>query len=217
MYHRIQKRLDELNLAIGEFPEVVADGIRSLVLQGREQEDDSAHQLQEIRNSTQTRALNELWSCRDSGKTTSGIVREKLMDVCSNAFAAGEGDAATGVRLFVLDDGRTVLLTAAEGMEESISLSSEPWKGFDLELEDLGFVRDPMGNPATFIRKDDASSWFSHEAIVDLLDGRPMRANAITGSYPTMLADPAGLSLDYAVDVRVPPRPVFWPPTCVKE
>ena len=216
MYRRIQKRLDETNLAVGEFPEVVADGIRNLILQDREQEDDSDYQLQEIRNSAQTKALNELWSYHDESTTTSGLVRSKLFDLCAQNFELASIDES-GLGTFSLNGDETVTLSSLEGLDESISLTSRPWKYFDIALGDFGFVRDPMGNPAAFIKKNELSSWLDHEAIVDLFSDKPVRLESIAGSYPKMLPNPSALTLDFAIDCAVPEPPKLWPPICKEE
>lgn len=212
MYRRIQKRLEESNLAIGEFPEVVADGIRNHILTDTEQDDDSAYQLQKIRNSTQTKALNELWSVRDETVTTSRLVREKLMSLCDDNFECVNDTGVAGLKEYRISDNQTVTLTAIEGFDEAVSLGSPVWSVVDYELGDFGYVRDPMGNPATFIQKNDLSSWLDHEFLVDLLSDRPVGLESLTGSYPKMLADPSKMSFEYAVEETVPERPSFWPP-----
>ena len=62
MYHRIQKRLEGTNLAIGEYPEVVAASIKKAILDGEDEDNAGLAQLNEIRNSYQLSALEALWN-----------------------------------------------------------------------------------------------------------------------------------------------------------
>ena len=213
MYRRIHKRLEETNMAVGEFPEVIADGIRNLVLEDREQEDDSLSALQDFRNSVQMRALNRLWSSRKPDMTTSGHIRQKLMELCEANFTCVEKRQHGTMERFDLGNQETVWLTSLDGCPESISLSSEPWGLADYEIDDFGIVRDAENNPAAFVASDDTSRWFSHEYLPDLLLGEPIGIEAISGEHPNMLPDNNALSMEFAIDCEAPHRPVFWPPS----
>jgi hypothetical protein len=116
------------------------------------------------------------------------------------------------MKCYELSNGDTFWLTSVEGQPESISLSSKPWTAIDFSMDDIGVLRDEMGNPAVFIKKDDISYWLGHEFIVDLLLGEPIRPDAITSDYPNMLPNNKSLSLGFAVDMDIPKRPIFWPP-----
>lgn len=212
MYRRIQKRLEQLNLAIGEFPEVVADDIRNLVMEDREQEDESLATLQEIRNSIQTKALEELWSQQDGLVTESSRIRRALIEICDEAFPRTSSLVEDGINEYQMPSGERVSLSAREGLQESVSLTGVPWSFTDIETDVYGLVNDQMGNPATFVFNGDSSSWISPHALAPMLKEEPIAASEVTDSYPKMLANPTSLTLSFAVDVALPKRPSFWPP-----
>ncbi|RRF98237.1 MAG: hypothetical protein DUD39_10680 [Coriobacteriaceae bacterium] len=216
MYRRIQKRLDESNLAVGEFPEVVADGIKDLVLEDREQEDDSGAELQNIRNATQSQALSRLWSVKERQLTTSRVIRNELMQLCDENFACLEDNG--DVKVYDLS-GEKVKLTALEGKEESISLKSKPWQMLDFDLGKYGTVNDAQGNPAAFISKDDLSSWLKTECLSDIVHARQIDSIYLSGELPNTLADTGALNLEYTLDEDTicPNRPNFWPPVVKEE
>lgn len=212
MYHRIQKRLSESNIAIGEFPDVIADGIRDLILQDKEQEDSSAYQLQEIRNSKQTKALEELWSANKSSMTTSRFIREQLIELCNQSFGVVDDNAINKMKTYLLSDGTEINLTPIEGQEETVSLTSKTWDKLDFELDDFNIVNDPMGNPAIFSYKNDSSRWLPHEAVITKILNKPSTCTSTVADCPRMLANPANLSLCFALEDKVPQQPIFWPP-----
>ena len=83
MYNRIQRRLENSNLAIGEFPDVVAKKIRKAVMEGEDCDSTGLNELREIRNSKQIAALEELWSL-NKNVTESELFRENLIKICHN-------------------------------------------------------------------------------------------------------------------------------------
>ena len=208
MYSRIQHRLDETNIAIGEFPEVVADAILDSIVSGGD--NDGVYELQEIRNSLQARSLNRLWSERDSDVTTSRFVREGLLSLCGETFkqVSTVGDS----NIYEVAEGITVSLTAEEGCSDSISLTSLPWQYADFDMESFVALSDKQGNPAVFARSDDYSGWLSHEYLVDLLLGKQIGPDGLDGRFPKMLPNNQGLSFGFAMDAECPERPDFWPP-----
>ena len=78
MYSRINQRLQEYNLVVGEFPEVVADSIRRSILEPG-YDDESLQLLQDIRNSLQTSALHALWDQESTSKTASRMFRKSSL------------------------------------------------------------------------------------------------------------------------------------------
>ena len=210
MYQRIQKRLDEALLAVGEYPDVVADNIKALVFDEIEREDAGLERLSEIRESLQVEALSKLWSQQDSKVTSSKAVRRGLMNLCDMVFPCAEVRHDGAVRVYDLPDGQ-VALTDEEGTDEAISFSSAPWKQTDFNIGGYGFVRDTSGNPSAFVRLDEPKVWVAHESLPDLVAGASVRELPYTSS-PTMLPTFDALNLSYAVDGEVPTRPTFWPP-----
>lgn len=60
MYHRIQNRLMQANIAIGEFPEVMANAIKKSVLSGVDEDPRDIQELKDLRNSYQIKSLEAL-------------------------------------------------------------------------------------------------------------------------------------------------------------
>ena len=79
MYHRIQSRLKNTNIAIGEFPEVVSENIKKAILDNKD--DESLEMLEDIRNKLQIDSLGELWA-QNNQKTQSDNIRTKLIELC---------------------------------------------------------------------------------------------------------------------------------------
>ena len=217
MYHRIQERLEGSNLAIGEYPEVVAEGILRSILDGEDEQGLGMRELQDIRNSQQTKALNRLWSSYDGSSTASGAIRRQLMELCKKHFEVVSSVKPLNLITFRMQDGSEVALSSREGLDESISLRSRPWVDMDVRLGDNGYVRDVSGRPAAFIKGDDVSAWLDHEVAVELLCGKPFDNASISKKYPKTLPNPKALSLGYAVDGWTVQAPSFWPPVCREE
>ena len=209
MYSRIQRRLEETNLAVGEFPAVVADKILDSVMAGGD--DDGMEELREIRDSLQAQALASLWSRRDPKDTTSRIIRNDLLSLCADRFK--ELDPQGETRRFVDKDGKAYGLTANAGDPESVSLTSEPLSQLEDSVAGVEVLRDPDGNPAAFTMHGHPGFWVNQEYQVDFIAQGTVPDKALTVSMPNTLPDPTALDLSFAVECPVPPRPVFWPPT----
>ena len=209
MYARIQSRLDETNIAVGEFPEVVAEKILDSIVAGGDE--DGVYEFQEIRGSVQARALSSLWSDRDPSKTTSRMIREKLMSICAEHFESE--DAGNGSRVFRMHDGRLVQLSPDEGRPDSVSLSSLPWSQICDEVEGVSKLVDPEGRPAAYALDGYDNRWVDQEYVADLAAGGFLPECALTTGFPKMLPDMDALDLSYALkEVQVPAKPAFWPP-----
>ena len=137
MYSRISQRLRDYNVAVGEFPEVVADSIRDSIL--GDNPDNSAQMLQEIRNSLQTRALGILWNCNGESTTSSQTFRRKLIRAVM--FSRHCESGINGQVRVCLDDGSEECVTDEEGSDETISLSSrcvrETFPSVHVQLSDI--------------------------------------------------------------------------------
>lgn len=211
MYRRIQKRLDAANIAIGEYPEVVSDGIRNIVLEDWEQEDDSYTELQNYRNSVQVRALKKLMSKKSPDITTSAHVRKKLIELCDTYQKPTDTKHGNSMKCYEIN-GEMTWLTSQEGQPESISLTSKIWNDYDFDLCDFNYLKDSKGNPSAFVTKNDMTRWVKHEVVPDLLLGEVVATEKIKREFPVMLPDPQALSMHFAVDCEPPSMPVFWPP-----
>ncbi len=201
MYTRIQQRLKDSNLAIGEFPDVVADGIKDAILEDRD--DDGLDKLQEIRNSNQTKALEELWSSRAVEKTTSGVIRDGLMEICENELPH-EYDEEMDLTVFEVPDGSTFEATSKDGADESISYCVLIDHGIDFEMDSLSTIIGADSKPSAFTLHDDGRSYLDHEDIPGLLLGKQVEAEMPIDTWPKMVPNPAGLSISYALEVESP-------------
>ena len=210
MYHRIQKRLDETNLAIGEFPDVVATDIKNAVLEGREVDDSGLKELMEIRNSYQTKALGELWSNKENRVTTSGVIRKRLLQLCNDRFQVKGTSLQGTIKHYLLPDGAEVALTDAAGMAESISLKSSPFMIDSYHVPNLYIKTDAAGNYISFLYGCSDAYMIRHENVFELIDGE-LTEEMISEKYPQMLADMNRLDLEYSVECKLNQKPVFWP------
>ena len=207
MYTRIDKRLKEMDLAIGEFPQVVADKIRDAILSGSD--DDGLDELQEIRNSVQTKALSKLWAVSELGVTTSRHIRNGLIDLCDKELQRIGEDGDSSV--YRLVGGGQVSLCPVEGQGDSVSYQSLIDAKVEYDLDGVVVLNDVGGNPAAFSFEGENDP-IDHEQIVDLLLDLPVYQTIKLDDYPKMLPDCSALDLGFAVACQVPPKPVFWPP-----
>ena len=210
MYHRIQRRLEETNLAIGEFPEVVANSIKKAVLEDSDADDAGIRELRDIRNSYQTKALEELWASEELNITTSKAVRLQMMEMCDKHFPwAIDGDN-TLIHRYTMEDGKIINLTAEEGMEESVSYKSTIWENWKISIPNLILREDYEDNTAAFALQNNPDTIIKHEHILDIV-ANGLREEYISSDRPKMLCDPKDLDLSYAVECEIHDIPEFWP------
>lgn len=208
MYTRIQERFHTANLAVGEFPDVVATEIRDAILSGSPSIDEGMESLLELRNSAQTRALERLFAGGgEPGETASDSIRSALMDAAESSFA--HTDLGAGRMSFSLAGGGEVELTAEVGCDQTVSLSSAPWRERDFGTDGLAVIEDPDGRPAAFSSAVDPSRPLDNAVLTDILVGRDLVARAGDGKRPETLPDPSALSMAFACG-ECPPRPEFW-------
>ena len=210
MYHRIQKRLEETNLAIGEFPEVMADNIKAAVLEGIEDDKNGKAQLNAIRNACQIEALEKLWSENAKGTTTSKFIREILMKLCCEKFECIKSINEGRIKTFLLPDKTIENLTSVEGMAESISLKSKPWEYVDYYNSDYSLLYGINGIPAVFAIEKNGKKLVKHEAILESLLGKKPSINDLLHRRPQMLANTKRIDLSYSTDVNIENAPEMW-------
>ena len=209
MYHRIQKRLQSTNIAIGEFPDVMAAEIRNAIINDEEENDAAIADLIKIRSSKEMLALEKLWA-PDSKKTISRNMREKLMSICDANFQIVE-DTGNGIRKYCMPDNRTVDLTAEEGMSESISLKSLPWFYKNFESQNLSVVYGALGMPESFIYDYGSQKRrIKHESALDVISGKSLTEDDLLVDYPAMLPDTNRLNLRYSIDTEPITNPILW-------
>ena len=210
MYHRIQKRLENSNLAIGEFPDVVAKKIRKAIMDGEDNENLGLNELLEIRNSKQVAALEELWSQSGNG-TESELMRERLMEICSIYSKQVDTDLGGIVKVFETPDGARYSLTSKSGMAESISLKSIIWDYFKFSDDTLDVVKDLNQRPAYFtINKDGVTIELRHSSVPKVILNEELDREDVLMGYPPMLPNSRRLDLSYAVDCELKPAPTYW-------
>ena len=211
MYHRIQKRLENSNLAIGEFPDVVAKKIRAAIMEDADSENLGLNELLEIRNSRQVAALEELWSQTGAG-TESDLLRERLLKICSKHFKEVESEMGGIIRVFETPDGARYELCAKSGMAESISLKSEIWKNFECYDNSLTVVKDANQRPVYFtIHKDGVTIELKHSSIPKIILKEELQGEDVLMGYPPMLPDSKRLNLSYAaLECDLKPAPSYW-------
>jgi superfamily II DNA or RNA helicase len=210
MYHRIQKRLENSNLAIGEFPDVVAKKIRSAIMDGSDNENLGLNELLEIRNSKQVAALEELWS-QSGNVTESGLMRERLLDICSRYSKQVDTELEGIIKVFETSDGTKYRLTSESGMDESVSLRSKIWDYVNCSDDSLNIEKNPNELPVCFsLNKDGETLLLKHSSVPKIILGEEIDEKDILKRYPPMLPNTKLLDLSYAVDCKIPPAPNFW-------
>lgn len=210
MYTRINQRLQSYNLAIGEFPEVVADSIRRSVLDNSTV-DDSADLLKEIRNSLQTEALKALWDSTGQSRTSSRRFREGLIKDVFAASACERVDLDT-IRV-AFEDGSSETVTAEEGNANTISLSSRCVLEYYLYLHGYRKVRDADGRSCAYASQGEI---LDPESLPNRLAGTVNGGESNDESRPKWLPDATGMGLGYAVEYQSP-APRYWPPETGKK
>lgn len=210
MYHRIQKRLENSNLAIGEFPDVVAKKIRSAIMNGEDNENLGLNELLEIRNSKQIAALEELWSQSSNG-SESELMRERLLAICSKCCKLVDTEYDGIIKIFETSDGTKYKLTSKSGMAESISLKSNIWEHFKFYDSSLTVVNDSYQRPAYFsINQNGKNSVLKHSSVPKVILKEVLNGDDFITSYPPMLPNSKVLNLSYAIECEIPPAPTYW-------
>lgn len=210
MYHRIQTRLENSNLAIGEFPDVVAKKIRAAIMEDADSDNLGLNELLEIRNSRQVAALEELWS--QTGKETeSDLFRERLLKICSKFLKEVDTELGGIIKVFVATDGAQFKLSAKSGMAESISLKAKVWEHIKCFYDSVSVVKDKNLRPAYFtINKDGVTIELKHSSIPKVILKEEIGGEDVLMGYPPMLPNSKRLDLSYALEVNLKPAPLYW-------
>ena len=210
MYHRIQKRLENSNLAIGEFPDVVAKKIRTAIMNGDDNENLGLNELLEIRNSKQIAALEELWSQSGDG-TESELMREGLLSICSKYCKLVGTEYEGIIKVFETTDGARFKLTTKSGMVECISLKSVVWNRFKFCDDSLIVVKDSNQHPVCFsFYRDGQKHILRHSSVPKVILKEPCDDEDVLKGYPPMLPNSNRLDLSYALECELPPIPNYW-------
>lgn len=210
MYHRIQKRLQQTNIAIGEFPDVMAAEIRNAILNDEDENDSAIEELKRIRTSKEMMALEKLWTPNTS-KTISRSMREEMMKICDNNFPVDSDLTGDGIKHYHMPDDTIAELSANEGLLESISLKSLPWLYKNFESQSLSVVYGALGLPELFVFDDGSNKTpIKHESVLKIINNETLTEDDVLREYPIMLPDNRKMSLDYSVDVNLNNKPILW-------
>lgn len=207
MYKRIQSRLDSLNLAIGEFPDVVAESIKNSVISN--EDDHSFEELQQIRNSAQMTALERLWYSKREQVTESDQVRRSLLDlVASELGCSALGDGRYRV---TLPNGSHELLTTDVGDGFTVSLASRAVKAIKRYRSDVDVGIGDSEMPAAFIRPGNPGKWAKTVDVLSSKEGSFDFQDAQACS-PVLLPEMNRIDMSFALDITVSSAPQLWPP-----
>lgn len=209
MYKIIQKRLKETNIAIGEFPEVIADKIKNFILE-QDIEDDSLKIIKDIRTSCQTKALEQLWANTGKIETVSDKIRSQLIKLCDLTFECVDDGSVKGIKRYKMPDGKIIYLTSRCGMSESISLKSCPWIYKDFKLSGYRICKDILSNYSVITNKNNGV-YVKHDDILNIVLKGGDDEQIYTNLKPTMLPNTTALDMSYAIDDNEIEIPIFWP------
>ena len=210
MYQRIQKRLENSNLAIGEFPDVVAKNIRKAIMDGTDNDTTGLNELLEIRNSKQVAALEELWSQSDH-TTESELFREKLLEICLSDCKEIGSEHCGYIRIIETSDGEIHKLSSKCGMTESISLKSKIWDKLKCYNDSVDVICDNSDRPAFFKTESNGLPIaIKHTSITKLILNEDLCDKDILVSYPKMLPNCKHLDLSYSLETPINPAPNYW-------
>lgn len=207
MYRRIQLRLKNTNLAIGEFPEVMAKEIRNAVLKGESENSAALDELRDIRHNNQVRALEELWSTEKPGLTTSKLIRERLLRICDEEFDCIGTSFGGTIKKYSLGNGAVENLSAEAGLKESISLKSQVWSEKDF-FGDIK-VSKTINSLLTAFETNDGMP-LKHESVFKIILDEQLGEDDRLEKRPSMLPSAPSLDMSYSVECNVPEAPVIW-------
>lgn len=204
MYQRIQKRLKNTNIAIGEFPDVVAESIKSAIL--NDTDDNSLELLKSIRNNIQKNALNQLWS--ESSKTTSqsNMLRNKLIDICKTRYTLLNEDVINNYYTFKSKDNTETILSALPGRTESINLKSQLLYDHNTSISGINILN--TGAYETGLIDTKNNKIIKTESILN----QTVNSNEdfeYYDDYPVTLPNPNKLDLSYSVDEYQDSSPIY--------
>lgn len=210
MYQRIQKRLENSNLAIGEFPDVVANNIRKAIMDGTDNDTTGLTELLEIRNSKQVAALEELWS-QSVHVTESEFFRKKLLDICLRNCREVGSEHGGFIKIIETKDGETHKLSAKCGMAESISLKSKIWEKLKQYNDAIEVICDNNDRPAFFkLASNGIPIAIKHTSITKLILNEELGEMDILTKYPKMLPNSKHLDLSFSLENPINQVPNYW-------
>lgn len=204
MYNRIQNRLRNTNIAIGEFPEVVAESIKNAVLYDKD--DTSLEMLKNIRNDMQKGALDELWFKEDLNLTFSDSIRQSLIGLCKQEFEVLEEDITNKLYVFKIQDNKDIELTNVPGQKESVSLKILKNLGVNKKIYGLKVHKNKN---MSICLSDSKNNFVRMDSFLDCLLNNNQEYKMYK-TYPSTLPKSDRLNLLYAVEGFNNPIPKYW-------
>lgn len=208
MYHRIQNRLVQSNIAIGEFPEVMANAIKKSVLSGQDEDPKGLRELKDLRNSYQVKSLEMLWDSRCDKSTISSVIRKRLVSLCDENFECIDTSRDGTIKTYRMPDGSRQSVSDIEGIPETISFSTPVWQHIDFVDDVTRIVKDDSGRNVAFRIK--GSQLLKHESVLKIPLHEELTTEDFLTAHPVMLPDNTRLDLRYAVDCVLQSPPENW-------
>ncbi|MST90220.1 hypothetical protein FYJ79_11710 [Sharpea azabuensis] len=205
MYSRIQKRLIGANIAIGEFPDVVAENIKHAILQN--EKDDSLEMLKNIRNDMQKDALDKLWSDKNDKSTYSDEIRKKLLELVKKEFDLVNYDKENGIYKFNVG-GKVYETTILCGNKNSISLKSKEVSNINKKFYGFNVVKN--AGIDICLQDKNTKKIIKTESVIDVLINSSYENITYYDNYPTMLPNPKKLNLEFSLENKCTNSPLLW-------
>lgn len=206
MYGRIQKRLIDANIAIGEFPEVVAESIKHAILYDKD--DDSLEMLNSLRNDLQKGALDELWAKEDKTKTQSDLIRKNLIEICKKEYRLVYEDVQNDTYVFQLPDGQLIDLAVSPGQKDTVNLKSRPFANLDKTLFYLKVIKN--GSFDVGLADSRNQKMVKVDSVLKQFFDFDDQGYGYYDAYPTTLPDPTKLNLEFSVNDFFEDIPKYW-------
>jgi len=130
MYSRLLKRQDLYSLAVGEFPEVVGETVRRLLMsRGDFDLLELEGTLNELRQKSEFTALRRIWSHHGKSKSLGWDFREKLFSIIERcASSAGRLVGKSGTRIEIETGIGSVMADSIPGQPDSLTIHHEAMK-----------------------------------------------------------------------------------------
>lgn len=207
MYNRIQSRLDSTNIAIGEFPDVIAEEIIDSIIYNKK--DSSAETINKLRNSIKLLSLEKLWSKEYISKSKSKVFREKLLVYCKDISKKSKYNTNSECWEFVFADGNKIYVTSSEGNDRTISLKTIIENNCDVEVNNIDTLNMDGGQKIAFITENNKCNYVVYECIPNIVIDCNIKTTDVT-NVPSLVPSFNKMNLGNFVDVYFPDYPKLW-------
>lgn len=207
MYNRIQSRLDSTNIAIGEFPDVIAEEIIDSIIYNKK--DSSAETINKLRNSIKLLSLEKLWSKEYISKTKSKVFREKLLVYCKGISKKSKYNTNSECWELVFADGNKIYVTSSEGNDRTISLKTIIENNCDVEVNNIDTLNMDDGQKIAFITENNKCNYVVYECIPNIVIDCNIKTTDVT-NVPSLVPNFNKMNLGDFVDVYFSDYPKLW-------